>query len=121
MAISIPTIHSLDLLHFFHYSAPGQWFSYISSRPVSLFYGIFYPYISNIVNRWNVTTFISSYINIVIVLCLYISYKLVKKTSIVPLSDIPIRELIEHARQSPDSPEVKHKNKMVQWVNFLWS
>lgn len=121
VAIAIPTIHSLDLPHFFHHSTPSKWLYYISSWPVSRIYIITDHHVPNIINRWNLTTFISSYINIVVVLCLYISYKLIKKTSIVPLAEIPIRDFIEQARQSPDDPEKKHKNKMVKWASFLWS
>jgi amino acid transporter len=45
--------------------------------------------------HWNTETFVSSYLNIPIILGLYFGYKLWGKTAIMPLEDIPIRPFIQ--------------------------
>jgi len=44
---------------------------------------------------WNSETFISSYVNIPIFIILYLGFKFIKKTKIVPLAEIPIHHFVE--------------------------
>ncbi|ROV86872.1 hypothetical protein VMCG_10801 [Cytospora schulzeri] len=68
--------------------------------------------------HWSTQTFISSYINIPMILILYFGYKLWKGTSIVPLAEIPIRPFIDIANANPEPPA----EPKVGWrkLNFLW-
>jgi amino acid transporter len=65
-------------------------------------------YATFIHGQWSVETFISSYINIPIILGLYFGYKCWKKSSIIPLQEIPIRAFITIYQDNPD-PEPKPK------------
>lgn len=69
--------------------------------------------------QWDTETFISAYINIPLVLALYVGYKVVKRTKLVPLETMPIREYIEIANANPEPPE----KPQVGWrrFNILWS
>lgn len=69
--------------------------------------------------HWSTQTFISAYINIPIILCLYFGYKFSKKTKIIPLKDIPIRPFIDVALANPEPPAPPK----VGWrkLNILWS
>lgn len=70
-------------------------------------------------NHWDTETFVSSYIDIPIVILLYFGYKLVKKTRIIPLHEIPIRRFIDIANANPEPPAPPVKG----WrrLNILWS
>ncbi|KAI9646429.1 hypothetical protein NHQ30_004421 [Ciborinia camelliae] len=70
-------------------------------------------------NHWDTETFVSSYINIPLVLILYFGYKYKKGTGIIPLSDIPIQKFIDIANDNPEPEE----EKAVGWkrLNILWS
>jgi amino acid transporter len=76
-------------------------------------------YATFIHGQWSVETFISSYINIPIILGLYFGYKFWKKSSIIPLQDIPIRAFITIYQDNPE-PEPKPKRGL-QKLNILWS
>ena len=69
--------------------------------------------------EWSDETFISSYLNIPLILILYFGYKFWKKTSIVPLADLPIRSFIEIYQSNPE-PEPKPK-KGIHRLNIFWS
>ena len=69
--------------------------------------------------EWSNETFISSYLNIPLILIFYFGYKFWKKTSIVPLEDMPIRGFIEIYQRNPE-PEPKVK-KGIHKFNILWS
>jgi amino acid transporter len=69
--------------------------------------------------EWSNETFISSYLNIPLILIFYFGYKFWKKTTIVPLEDIPIRGFIEIYQNNPE-PEPKIK-KGLHKFNILWS
>lgn len=70
-------------------------------------------------SSWDTETFVSSYINIPLVLILYFGYKYRKDTGIVPLSDIPIQKFIDIANENPEPEE----EKVSGWrrLNILWS
>jgi amino acid transporter len=74
---------------------------------------------ANHANRWSSETFVSSYINIPLVLIFYFGWKWFKKTKIVSLEEMPIQHFIDIADASPEPP-VK---KPVGWrkLNILWS
>ncbi|EMC91161.1 hypothetical protein BAUCODRAFT_316905 [Baudoinia panamericana UAMH 10762] len=75
-------------------------------------------YTTFIHNHWDNETFVSSYIDIPIVLLLYFGYKVVTKSKIVPLAEVPIMKYIEIAEQNPEPLEPpKKKWKM---FNLLW-
>lgn len=68
--------------------------------------------------RWSTETFISAYLDIVIVLALYLGYKFYHKTKIVSLEDSPVVRFIEIAKNNPD-PVEKPKTRMSKF-NILW-
>ncbi|KAH1985696.1 hypothetical protein KXW60_003215 [Aspergillus fumigatus] len=69
--------------------------------------------------HWDTETFVSSYLNIPIILGLYFGYKLWGKTAIVRLEDIPIRPFLQVYRDEP-RPE---PTRRTWWrrLNILWS
>lgn len=75
-------------------------------------------YVTFLHGHWDTETFISSYLNIPIWFGLYFGYKLIKKTKIVSLEEMPIRQFINVANANPESPEPAK----VGWhkYNFLW-
>jgi amino acid transporter len=68
---------------------------------------------------WSTETFISSYINIPIIIILYFGAKWWIKSKIVPLDEIPIRGFIEVWRNNPEPPEKPKKG--IHKLNILWS
>ncbi|CAD6439283.1 a61c5c97-eda8-4861-a942-97df7789b8d0 [Sclerotinia trifoliorum] len=70
-------------------------------------------------DHWATETFLSSYINIPLVLSLYFGYKYKKGTQLIPLSEIPIQKFINIANDNPE-PEPE---EVVGWkrLNILWS
>ncbi|KAG9239540.1 amino acid permease-like protein [Amylocarpus encephaloides] len=76
-------------------------------------------YVTFIHGQWNTETFVSSYINIPIILTLYIVYKFVRKTKIIPLHDLPIKHFMDVAAANPEPPP----KPVVGWrrLNILWS
>ena len=67
----------------------------------------------------NSETFISSYLNIPIILIVYFGYKFWHKSKIIPLEDLPIRHFIQIWRNNPE-PEPTPK-KGLHKLNILWS
>ncbi|KAH8685906.1 amino acid permease-like protein [Tricladium varicosporioides] len=76
-------------------------------------------YIVFIHGHWNTETFVSSYINIPIIFVLYFSYKFIKKTKIVPLSELPIRYFLDIAAANPEPPAKPVTG--IRRFNILWS
>ncbi|KAH9842292.1 Amino acid permease [Teratosphaeria destructans] len=68
--------------------------------------------------NWSASTFVSSYLDIPLVLTAYVSWKTVKGTRIVPLSEIPLDEALERAAQ--DVEIEKEMPKWSKYVGFLW-
>ncbi|PSR79601.1 amino acid permease-like protein [Coniella lustricola] len=75
-------------------------------------------YTAFIHNHWDTETFVSSYIDIPIILGLYFGYKFVKKTKIVGLKEMPIRKFIDIANNNPE-PIVPPKKGWGK-LNILW-
>ncbi|KAE9378092.1 amino acid permease-like protein [Stipitochalara longipes BDJ] len=101
------------------WKAPFQpyaaWLSLISFALLLLTGG----YTVFIKGNWDDETFVSSYINIPIFILLYFGYKFIKKTTIIPLAEIPIRHFIAIANANPESLA----KPVVGWrrLNILWS
>jgi yeast amino acid transporter len=53
------------------------------------------------------------------VLCAYGIWKLLKKTKIVALKDIPLEDALRQAAQHPDEPEEKQKGS-VRFISWIW-
>jgi amino acid transporter len=70
--------------------------------------------------HWSTETFISSYINIPIVMTLYLGYKRRKKTRILALMDIPIVGLIQFYLSQDPEPAPPRKKGLAK-LNILWS
>ena len=69
--------------------------------------------------HWDTETFVSSYINIPLFLCLYFGYKFFAKTKIVPLDQVPIMKYIDIMEANPEPPA----KPITGWrrFNILWS
>ena len=67
---------------------------------------------------WDSESFVSAYFNIPLIFILYFGYKWIKKSKVVRLEDMPIREYIEIARLNPEPPP--HPKKGWRKLNFLW-
>lgn len=68
--------------------------------------------------NWNASTFVSSYLDIPLVIFLYLGYKYWKKTKWVHSFDIPLREALDEANSDPDNVPIKKEG----WkrLNILW-
>ncbi|KAI0971643.1 amino acid permease/ SLC12A domain-containing protein [Xylaria arbuscula] len=100
------------------FRAPFQpYFTWVS---LSIFILLIFTsgYSTFISGHWSTETFISSYFNPVFVLVLYFGHKFVRKNKIIPLSQIPIRPLLDIAHADPGVPAPKRKG----WgkLNVLW-
>lgn len=69
-------------------------------------------------HRWSTKAFVSAYANIPMVLILYFAHKQIKKTKIIPLDKIPIRQLLDIANNELVLPEKPKKG--IRKLNFLW-
>lgn len=68
---------------------------------------------------WSTQTFVSTYLNLPLILVVYFGYKFWKKTKIIALKDIPIRPFIDNYQRNPEpGPTPKRGWKK---VNFLWN
>ncbi|KAK6579854.1 hypothetical protein PZA11_007562 [Diplocarpon coronariae] len=75
-------------------------------------------YATFIHGNWSSEHFVSSYINIPLFAILYFGYKLIKKTKIVALEDIPIRGFIALANADPE--EKLGPKTGLSRLNVLW-
>lgn len=91
------------------------WMGFISFS-ILLFFG---GYVTFIHGQWDTETFVSSYINIPVVILAYFGWKFAKKTKIVSLEEMPIQHFIDIADASPEPPAVKPTG----WrkLNIFWS
>ncbi|KAK3938252.1 amino acid permease/ SLC12A domain-containing protein [Diplogelasinospora grovesii] len=97
------------------------WTAYTS--PVALFMCIMILLTSGFsvftTGNWNSATFVSSYLDIPIVLIAYLSYKFIKRTKVVSLADIPLSDAFEQADLFVDEPEDKEKG-WIRTVSWIW-
>ncbi|OAL39927.1 hypothetical protein AYO20_00840 [Fonsecaea nubica] len=68
--------------------------------------------------NWSTSGFISSYLDIPLVITAYVAWKLYKRTKIVKLSEIPLAEAL--ARAAEDVEPEPNMPKWRQVVGFLW-
>ncbi|KAI1330120.1 amino acid permease/ SLC12A domain-containing protein [Xylariaceae sp. FL0255] len=70
--------------------------------------------------NWNAEDFVSSYLDIPLVLGAYLLWKFFKKTKILALADIPLQEAFKLAESSiEDESPVKNKG-WIRLVSWLW-
>lgn len=69
--------------------------------------------------NWSPSYFVSSYLDIPLVITAYVVWKIIKKTKIVSLSDIPIREALDEVERHPEAPEPEPKGWQ-KAVGILW-
>ncbi|KAL1744915.1 amino acid permease/ SLC12A domain-containing protein [Schizophyllum fasciatum] len=69
-------------------------------------------------DMWDTERFFSAYFNIPLILALYFGFKITKRTKIVALDAMPIRDFIRIAQENPEPPEKPAKG----WhkLNILW-
>ena len=109
----------IDRQHDLPWAAPLQ--PYTTWAALILFIILLFTggYATFIHGHWDTETFVSSYFNIPLILCLYFGYKFVKKSKIVPLDEIPIRGFIDRYQ---NEPKIEQKPKAgIQKHNVLWS
>ncbi len=68
---------------------------------------------------WNFETFFSSYFTLVLLVVLYIGWKLFKKTKFVRSSDVDLKTLFEDVEKNP--PVFPPPMKKWQYFSLLWS
>ncbi|KAH6652502.1 proline-specific permease [Truncatella angustata] len=69
--------------------------------------------------QWDAASFVSSYLDIPLVLGAYLIWKFTKKTKVVSLKSIPLDDALLQADQCPDEPEEKAKG-LVKLVSWIW-
>ncbi|KAK3323977.1 amino acid permease-domain-containing protein [Cercophora scortea] len=70
--------------------------------------------------NWDAATFVSAYLDIPIILTAYFFWKIFKKTKIVSLDDIPLKDAFEQAEQNVEEPEEKETG-WIRSVNWIWN
>ncbi|KIK53872.1 hypothetical protein GYMLUDRAFT_77368 [Collybiopsis luxurians FD-317 M1] len=76
-------------------------------------------YIVFIHGDWNTESFFTSYFDIPLIILFYVAYKLIRRTKIVSLEDMPIQYYLNIAKENPEPPEKPARG----WrrLNILWS
>ncbi|KAJ5918656.1 Amino acid/polyamine transporter I [Penicillium verhagenii] len=69
--------------------------------------------------NWDPATFVSSYLDIPLVLCAYGGYKWIRGTKIVPLEMVPLRQALDEADNDPENVPIK-KDSIWAKMNILW-
>ena len=69
--------------------------------------------------KWDSESFVSSYLNLPLIVIVYFGYKIWKKSKIIPLRDIPIRPFIQNYENNPE-PEPR-PNRGLKRLNILWN
>ncbi|KAI0443517.1 amino acid permease/ SLC12A domain-containing protein [Xylaria telfairii] len=70
--------------------------------------------------NWDAQSFVSSYLDIPLVLSAYLIWKFWKKTKIVSLSNIPLDEAFKQAEQVVDDEPPTKKRTWVRLVSWIW-
>ncbi|SJX65692.1 probable general amino acid permease [Sporisorium reilianum f. sp. reilianum] len=78
--------------------------------------------------RWSANSFVSSYLDIPLVIVFFLGWKWTKKTKWVKLEDLPLREAIEQARERTLQAEreqqaeeaVKGRRTWLRLVSWIW-
>ncbi|OKL56444.1 hypothetical protein UA08_08168 [Talaromyces atroroseus] len=93
----------------------GSWFALVSCI-IILFTGGFAVFTAG---NWSPSDFVSSYLDIPLVLVAFGGYKLIRRTKWVNLSDIPLAQALEEAQSDPENVPVVKERWWERW-NFLW-
>ncbi|KAK0619962.1 proline-specific permease [Immersiella caudata] len=70
--------------------------------------------------RWDAPTFVSSYLDIPLVLTAYLSWKYYKATEVVSLADIPLGDAFAQVQQSPAEPDSGKQKGPTRLVSWIW-
>ncbi|KAK3389645.1 amino acid permease/ SLC12A domain-containing protein [Podospora didyma] len=70
-------------------------------------------------DNWDPATFVSAYLDIPIVLIAYLSWKFLRRTKIVSLDEIALKDAFEQAEQYVEEPEGKKKG-WIRAVSWIW-
>ncbi|USW59488.1 Putative amino acid permease/ SLC12A domain-containing protein [Septoria linicola] len=99
----------------------NSWTRY--STPAALFMTVTILFTSGFSNftrgGWSASGFVSSYLDIPLVLSAFLLWKFFKKTRFVKLEEIPLNEAFEEIERKPEQPEPVAKG-WVKLVSFLW-
>ncbi|KAJ5709537.1 hypothetical protein N7493_009828 [Penicillium malachiteum] len=93
----------------------SSWFALISCV-VILFTGGFAVFTKG---SWDPATFVSSYLDIPLVLLAYGGYKLIRRTKIIPLQMVPIRQALDEAANDPENVPIK-RDSILAKMNIFW-
>ncbi|SPO29977.1 probable general amino acid permease [Ustilago trichophora] len=78
---------------------------------------------------WNANSFVSSYLDIPLVIAFFLGWKLIKKTKWVKLEDLPLREAIEEAKQRAEQARIEQeaqdalnqgKKTWLKYISWIW-
>ncbi|KAJ1026341.1 hypothetical protein NDA16_002428 [Ustilago loliicola] len=79
--------------------------------------------------RWDTNSFISSYLDIPLVILFFFGWKLIKKTKWVKLEHLPLREVIDQAKERAQQAQLEQeaedalktgKRSWLKWVSWIW-
>lgn len=93
------------------------------STPTALVFSIIILFTSGFSNftrgNWSSSGFVSSYLDIPLVLTAFGLWKSFKKTRFVSLADIPLKEALDEVERKPEEPEPQLTG-WLKWISFLW-
>ncbi|KAI5864053.1 proline-specific permease [Durotheca rogersii] len=69
--------------------------------------------------NWDASAFVSSYLDIPLVVSAYLIWKFVRKTKIPSLKSIPLEQAFQQAEEYPEDPEEKSQG-WLRTVSWLW-
>lgn len=99
----------------------NSWTAY--STPAALFMCVLILFTAGfpvfVPGGWDANSFVSSYLDIPLVLTAFALWKLFKKTEFVDLAQVPIREALEEIERNPE-PAEPEKRGWEKVVGFLW-
>ncbi|KAE8315172.1 amino acid permease/ SLC12A domain-containing protein [Aspergillus transmontanensis] len=93
----------------------SSWFAFIACILI-LFTGGFAVFTAG---NWDPASFVSSYLDIPLVLLAYGLYKYIRGTKIIPLTEVPVHQALEEARTDPENVPIKPA-KGWKRLNVLW-
>lgn len=95
----------------------------VYSTPVALFFCVVILLTGGFTvftrGNWSASSFVASYLDIPLVITAYLLWKFIKKTKIVSLTDIPLREALADVDRFPEMPEPEAKG-WKKALNILW-
>ncbi|EIT74542.1 amino acid permease/ SLC12A domain-containing protein [Aspergillus flavus] len=94
----------------------SSWFAFLACILI-LFTGGFAVFTAG---NWDPASFVSSYLDIPLVLLAYGLYKYIRGTKIIPLTEVPVHQALEEARNDPENVPIKPA-KGWKRLNVLWA